>query len=318
MCLIALRTTDGSHIPNHVIDWNHVSNPDGFGLMWRDDGEVKTAKYAPQEFEYFRNKLKALDNHKVEYGAHWRNATHGATSRELAHPYEYVDADGLPIALMHNGIIDIATTPKESDTLAFVEQVLARLHTGWWNQPEMRFLVEQAIGWSRLLLFTPDETVVINDDAWKVEDSIRYSTEPIPKYEPYIWKGNNGKAKTNGKADNWAGWEGYAQAAWTDYDLPALLEGGKVIDDGLFEDKMYDLTNEVTWKHEGHTVFPLEPLIKSDLSKDDVVGTCFCDACDIEGEFYVIDGKTYIDLDHKKKVGFKTKAKTKVKAKRSR
>ena len=130
MCLIAHRAKVGSHIPNHIIEWNKTANPDGFGLMWRDGGQVKTAKYAPDEFEFFRNQLKALDVDKVEYGAHWRNATHGARNREMAHPYEYIDADGTPIALMHNGIIDIETGKQQSDTLAFVEGVLATLKTG--------------------------------------------------------------------------------------------------------------------------------------------------------------------------------------------
>jgi hypothetical protein len=274
--------------------------------MWRDGGQVKTAKYAPDEFEFFHNQLKALDVDKVEYGAHWRNATHGARNREMAHPYEYIDADGTPIALMHNGIIDIKTDTQQSDTLAFVDGVLATLKTGWWDIPAMRFLVEGAIGWSRLLLFTPTESVRINDGSWKVDDAVRYSTDPLPKYTytaPKSWKPMN--LKPAPPALPWPGWEGTQKAAWDDDELPPLIEGGELIDDGLEHDG-YDVLNGVTWTHEGHKVLPLEPLTRQAIAKDDVVGSCFCDECDTEGEFYVIDGRAYIDISHKVVVGFTT------------
>lgn len=316
MCLIAHRPKPGAHIPNEVININRWMNPDGFGLMWRDAELIRYQKYAPDEFEFFRNQLKALDVTDVEYAAHWRNATAGDHNREMAHPYEYTDASGTPIVAMHNGIINIKTSKEESDTYAFVHQVLAKLATGWWDDPALRFLVEQAVGWSRLLLFTPAETVYINRDEWKVEDAVTYSTEPMPgtvyaghyvtnkkkgtSYPPTIWDGNeyDGFDYPDVFPDDPATWEPVGDIV-------------KQMEKDIF-------TKPVVWFHDDHLIEPLEPLTNADITEEeDLIGSIVCTECETEGEFYVIDGKVYAEMTHEKPKP-KGKPKGKVKGKKKK
>ena len=135
MCLIVHRTKFNTHITEEIITYNKWLNPDGFGLAWRDS-QLRYERFGPDDFSKFRELLVKIDDMSVEYVAHFRKATHGDACLDLSHPYPYKDKSGKFMLAFHNGILDIKTYEGESDTLAFVKRVLAKLEHGWWKNSD--------------------------------------------------------------------------------------------------------------------------------------------------------------------------------------
>lgn len=324
MCLIVHRTVNkngrGRKLPSKIIDHNRKSNPDGFGIAWRSPEKgVVSQKFAPSEFDEFRALLETIDAQRsIEYIAHFRTATHGAKCKDLAHPFIYEDPAGESVAVFHNGIIDIKAYEGESDTSQFVKSVLARLPANWWDNSALIYLVEQAIGWSRLAIMTDNETIRLNQKAWERIDGIWYSTAPIPKvYAPAkVYNGYNGKVtapytKTPDSLPTGIVTPTFRTLA--DATSGVASEGGLVPfpNDGDEEDEADEegigmgidpdlpdiaLPNPTGWLHNGHTVSPVST--ESGDNEDDKYGNCICEVCNTTGDFYRIEGQIYIDLAH--------------------
>ncbi len=272
----------GANLPNAVIEHNRKANSDGFGLMWREPGQgVRSEKFGPDKFEQFRKLLKSIDKQKVEYAAHFRTATHGKPCEALAHPFAYEDPDGEEVLLMHNGIINIKTEKNESDTLAFVRGVISQLDAKWWKNAATKWLVESSVGWSRLLLMSKDETIVLNASDWRKLDGFLYSTAPLPapfKLGPKFTAPASLTKHTSGDTR-------YYDFLQTSSDS----EEQDWLDDTL-------LLNE-TWTDHGHRVRPISGVKDKD---NDTSGAAACSTCDAEGEYYMVGGEVYIDIDHER------------------
>jgi hypothetical protein len=304
MCLIAQRAIDGAHIPNAVVDYNFNINPDGFGLAWRDpkDG-VLFEKFAPSSKAAFRDLLKQIDQTGMHYVAHWRKATHGPACLDLSHPFDYTDKDGVPMLAFHNGVIDIKTAKDESDTLAFVNGVLRYLEHGWWENPAMMFLVEQSIGWSRLLLMTPEQDVIVNADSWKKEGGLYYSTYPGPVSRPNVQSGggNSSLVAVNGVPTGTGSAIGTTTSG-TKVFTPTSTGGN---DDADYERWLREAAKDAGLKpvdtrlfvDKGHEIEPTSQ-IDSTISEDKY-GSAVCSVCKTEGEYFVIDGNIIFDIEHK-------------------
>src|SRR6186713_2392545 len=106
MCLIAHRPPRQGNLPNRVIEYNRRSNPDGFGIAWREGDNLRFQKFAPDAVSAFETKLKELDRDQdIEYVAHWRKATHGPVCEEMSHPFTYDDPKDGQVLVFHNGIV---------------------------------------------------------------------------------------------------------------------------------------------------------------------------------------------------------------------
>jgi hypothetical protein len=260
LCLIVHNVTGSGTVPAEVVGTNLRRNPDGFGLAWREHGRLRWAKYAPADHVRFAAQLSRLEDTECEYVAHFRLATRGVKDKGMAHPFKYTDPKGDTVLVFHNGTIDIDGDPEKSDTAVFVESVLARLPHRWWHKPELRYLVERSIGWSRMLVMTVDETVYINEHAWQRESNgLRYSCDPGPR------------------------------ATIT----PKLSTGHSVPPAVIKTSVAAKSKDRAGWWHQGHFVVPDAG---SKLSSLD--GDCSCTQCKTMGEFYNIDGKVYIDIRH--------------------
>lgn len=311
MCLIIHRV-GGSNVPNDVLDHNRKKNADGFGLAWREKGVLHHKKWGPKDYEGFHKKFKELDRQPgIEYTAHFRMATHGPACKDLSHPFTYEDKKHGTIAVFHNGIIDIDTDRRtESDTSTFVKQVLSKMGSGWWKNPAYRFLVEQAIGYSRLLIMTPTETIRLNEKAWSKVGGIMYSTDPGGSHTTYKAKTSAWTPKGNGAYASPA----TKAATGSGLYVPGTATGGKVVpytppkqwttpepksDDSC--DYGYIDANDdediQSWMHEGHRI---ESLSEDRIGGkgEDISVEAVCVECGTIGEVYVIEGTTFIDVVH--------------------
>lgn len=291
MCLIVHRF-DKTNLPNDVIDINRVRNADGFGIAWRDkDGSLHHAKYGPQAFNKFRKQLKRIDRQPdVEYTAHFRFATTGAPCRDLSHPFSYIDAEVGEVLVFHNGVIPIRADKGESDTSQFVKDVLARLPSQWWNKGHLTWLVESAIGSSRMLLMTKDETIYINEGAWMQKGGLMYSTDP---------GGSHSKYRYAGKVAPWSG-KGNDSIKYIPTGKGLLTPVAQAIEkvgEGGYIDAPDDLDFDVqTWTDSnGHVIESLHDPVPAGVDAQ-VEGLCV--ECQSVGDVWIIGGDVVMDIAH--------------------
>lgn len=319
--MIAYRPHDGGgNIPNRVIDTAMTRHPDGFGLMWRDSDGLHAMAYSPAGRKQFRKELKRLDRTGVEYAAHFRWATSGPKSVEMAHPYVYDDPDPAVgrVAVMHNGVIDIShDRAKESDTSAFVRLVLAQLPSRWWTNPALTYLVGEAIGYSKLTLMTATETWNSHEKRGEWDGGLWYSSNHKPA-DTSKWTTHNGSGKGVSTSTQYGYWDA-TQNKWHPYEdakkpitATALVPYGSVAARsaaaiGLLdqaESVEYDAARDTVrvvdrprqFRHAGHTLTAIADIaLDHDADYEDSV---ICDTCHTVGTVYVIDGDYYIDMGH--------------------
>lgn len=287
MCMIVYRPVGksgrGANIPSAVIETALRRHPDGFGVAYRADGDLVTERFGPREAKRFRKALKRIDRqHGGEYVAHFRFATHGPKDAAHAHPYEYTHPVDGRVLVFHNGVIDIATTPQESDTQVFVRDVLADLPSRWWERPSLLYLVTEAIGYSKLTIMTREATYNLHADRGDWDGGLWYSSSHKPT--SYTYKG-----PATGKST----WGSYLPGVGY---TPSYARTDTTRDVIVTEPVPRDVDVQ-TFRHGGHY---LSSMVHIDRTKDgDYAEAVICDTCYTTGDVYVIDGGVYIDMAHK-------------------
>jgi hypothetical protein len=249
-------------------------HPDGFGIAWREGGELRTEKFGPQARDEFRAALKRVDKRSdIEYVAHFRWATHGPKAESHSHPYEYIDPVEGRVLVFHNGVIDIATKSNESDTEVFVRDVLAHLPSAWWRNGALRYLVTQSSEWSKLVLMTATETVSLQDKEGT--------------WDGGIWYSSSHKAAQLGNYGATSAWSGSAVGTPLGKDYGDIVTVTRAAE-------QFDRGHEFV--HGGHTLSVV------DRFEHDVDGAyeqaLVCDSCFTVGDLYVINGENYIEMAH--------------------
>ncbi len=140
MCIIAVKPV-GVKLPSmKTIENCWHNNPDGAGFMYAVNGTVCIEK-GFMKLKSFKTTLKRLeksiDTTNVPIILHFRITTHGKTSPENCHPFPVSEKLPLlqmtkskaPLAVAHNGIIDIKLSQKDiSDTMEYIISQLAPLY----------------------------------------------------------------------------------------------------------------------------------------------------------------------------------------------
>lgn len=142
MCL-AIVQPKGKSVPREYLLEGFCSNPHGAGFAYARKGEVHIRKgyFHADEFA----DAVAAEASKLSALIHFRFATHGAKGEFNCHPWELCDGR---FAMIHNGILPIASTPQKSDTGHFADQVLTPALERFKSpaDPALRYLVESSIG----------------------------------------------------------------------------------------------------------------------------------------------------------------------------
>lgn len=309
MCLIVHRDKKGGHIPDEVIEHNLVVNGDGFGIGWREKGKLHHARYGPGEARVFANHLKEIDRKTdFEYMAHFRYGTHGPDTVEMAHPFVYSDPSAGDVLVFHNGIINIIGSLDKSDTCHFVEQVLKELPPRWWENLAMQFLVERAIGYSRLSVMTGEISLRLTGDVpWISQDGLRYSTQPYMSYGKSAiatsgWGGGWGE-------NNYKGWYPAKPVSKEDEDEDSddyeflnnvgIAPKGEALDSlGLYRPGVSTVRagGGKNWKQVGHDIEPVDHPKLDEAGE--AYGDAWCRQCDTIGEYYIFERKAFINVPH--------------------
>jgi hypothetical protein len=274
-------------------------HPDGFGIATRVDGTLRVERFAPGDRKAFRKALKVADASGHEYAAHWRFATSGPVDAAHAHPYTYIDPIEGTVAVSHNGIIDIKHDRKrESDTEVFVRDVLAALPSGWWRDAAQRYLVAGAIGYSKLVVMTAAETVVINEGLGKVDGGIWYSSDHRPSKWTKGWRPAQ-PVRVPAAAHKSAS-EAYkvltGQAPATPSPTLPLALGEVTGDDAYVPDRSAGTFDVDMLTEDGYRVAPLVPISLATEHVYRAAGRC--EHCGRLADIWVVDGRAYADLEH--------------------
>lgn len=161
--------------PNGFFPWIHLeaiyeNNPDGFGMMWTENGKVKHIKGLFDRDEIF---YMIDDGPKTGVAYHFRYTTRGLTNDDNCHPFIISD----DLGMMHNGTIpNIKDISKLSDTAQFAmacRNVHANNGTDFFFSDTFKKTCTETVGSSNRVLFlgVGEETgkrrvSYINGDKW--------------------------------------------------------------------------------------------------------------------------------------------------------
>jgi hypothetical protein len=129
MCIIIYKPYDVAPPTEEVINKCWQGNSQGAGLMIRQ----KSGVYYEKGFMTLKGLKSALANlnPQLEWGIHFRLATHGGVNKECTHPFPLVDGllqmrvlkGSAKTCVMHNGIFDLKGGATFSDTMEWVQLV---------------------------------------------------------------------------------------------------------------------------------------------------------------------------------------------------
>lgn len=194
MCIAILNKS--GLLPDSHIKNSFTANPDGAGMAWCENGEVKTLKYLGSDEAVFLRHYKAIrkQHPKTPILIHCRIRTHGAINHDNCHPFTTHSGK---IAFIHNGMLNIKSTEKESDTSAFARQVIAQLPVNFMDRGAFKYLIEQAAGSYNKLVFLNHKakTLIINEKGghWSEDGQTWYSNKSYTdNYDYGIYSGYYG------------------------------------------------------------------------------------------------------------------------------
>lgn len=185
MCL-AILTQPGAELDMDAIKRAWKANPDGGGFAFTADGEHITIRKFLRLKDMREGLLKAHRRFgKVSpFIIHFRLATHGSTTLANVHPFKVRD----DLVMVHNGIINVKCFDDRSDSKVFAEDWLTDLPADWLDNHVLTMLVEDFIGWSKLVFLSTDpgldhDWYILNehDGHWNDERTIWYSNDSYKK-----------------------------------------------------------------------------------------------------------------------------------------
>jgi len=206
MCIIAVKQAGVKMPATTTIENMWYNNPDGAGFMYTSNGTVyiekgfmnlKDLKAALKQLE------KNVDVTNTPVIMHCRITTHGKTSPENCHPFPVAEKLPLlqmrkckaPLAVAHNGIIDIKPSQKDiSDTMEYIINQLAPLYQlkkDFYKQPAGKKLIYNFTK-SKIVFLDGNGRIETVGDFITGEDGLLYSNNSFKARTVYydwdIWE----------------------------------------------------------------------------------------------------------------------------------
>lgn len=152
MCVIIHQPTS-AHLDKDLYNKLWKINSDGGGFAYiSNTGEIQVKKSMDRDWLWRKFETERSKNPRRDFMLHLRIRTHGTTDINNVHPF-FVDEHTV---MAHNGTI--AKVPDyqdgRSDTKVFVDEVLPDLPEDWLDRQYIVDMVEEWIGWSRLMFLT--------------------------------------------------------------------------------------------------------------------------------------------------------------------
>lgn len=150
MC-VAIYIPSGETVAEHILRGVFRRNDDGVGISWSDGGALHIWKTMADI-----DAIVAMVQNMIALPrlVHFRYATHGSKTLDNIHPF-WLDERRRAV-VVHNGVIQIGRANDESDTRAFVRNVLGQMRDGWWNNPTTVSQIERLVSGSRIVIMEED------------------------------------------------------------------------------------------------------------------------------------------------------------------
>lgn len=189
LCIIAVKPAGIKMPANKIIENMWHNNPDGAGFMYAKKSNVYIEK-GFMKLKSLKTALRGLEK-KVDIVntpviLHFRITTSGGTSPENCHPFPITEKLPLlqmrkskaPLAVAHNGIIDIKPSQKDiSDTMEYIMTQLAPLYQlkkDFYKHEAGKKLVYNAIK-SKMAIMDGNGYIATIGDFITGDDGILYS-----------------------------------------------------------------------------------------------------------------------------------------------
>jgi predicted glutamine amidotransferase len=294
MCIIAIKAAGIPMPATTTIENMWHNNSDGAGFMYAKDGNVHIEKglMTLKDFKAALKRLeKTIDVVNTPVVLHFRITTRGETSPENCHPFPISEKLPLlqmtkcktPLAVAHNGIIDIKPSRKDiSDTMEYIMTQLAplyQLRKDFYKQPAGKKLIYNFIR-SKMVFLDAAGRIETVGDFITGEDGILYS---------------NASYKARTVYHNWDIWEDFS-IQWYE------SEHGKYLS-WLTEDDGYILSGETLISADYYLTDKEGTLYQYDLETDTaspIDGTLYSHAgMPING--FKEDFAEYVEIQHTSK-----------------
>ena len=183
MCIIIVANKN-KKIPNEHIKLASELNCDGFGISASVNNKLfvyKSISINSDDIIKLYNSIRQVATGDIVL--HFRLATHGDISDKLCHPF-YVNKD---LVMFHNGVIRDNISgynehnKNESDTKAFVNNVLKNFKKGFQNNETIMNMISETVGEYNKLCFLNNtgNTTYTSSSKWVEYNGILYSNPDI-------------------------------------------------------------------------------------------------------------------------------------------
>ena len=268
MCVI-IHQPVGAHLKKEDARILWDTNPDGGGFAYIDNsGQI--VGFKSMDFEPFWRKFETTrsQNPQRDYLLHFRIATHGEVCLDNVHPF-WVGEDKDTV-MAHNGIIHGVPDYKDdrSDTRVFIDEVLPELPPDWLDKPYLVDMVEDWIGWSKLMFLTTSEALSENVYILNKDRGVEYHGLWLSNdYGLFRQKKKGFTSRSTGTIVRTAGgdWVPYTETsqAWDDYEKVA----NQVAKERLITDEELDAAKELI-VHIREASWLTKPIAYNELDMD--------------------------------------------------
>ena len=161
MCIAIYRPAGAKALQRDMLKRCSTSNPHGMGVMWPQEGKIQMFK-SMNDFDGFYQVIQGLQYMDVPMVLHFRYATHGSKSYANCHPFYVPNTEG-ELGVVHNGVISAMPDCKRdrSDTRVFVDEVLGILQGNWMESPAVKAVLEEALGYNKVVVMKGNGDVLI-------------------------------------------------------------------------------------------------------------------------------------------------------------
>nr|DAH13537.1 MAG TPA: YafJ [Caudoviricetes sp.] len=183
MCIIIVANKN-KKIPNEYIKLASELNRAGFGISASVNNRLfvyKSISTNSDDIIKLYNSIRQIATGDIVL--HFRLATHGGISDKLCHPF-HVNKD---LVMFHNGVMRDSVSgyngydKNESDTKAFVNNVLKNFKKGFQNNKTIMNMISTSVGEYNRLCFLDNtgRTNYTSSDKWVEYNGILYSNPDI-------------------------------------------------------------------------------------------------------------------------------------------
>jgi len=185
-------------LPDEYIKNSWDNNDQGAGLLWNDNGVLKT--YKTFSYKSFLKKYKEVRKQTSgKIVLHFRIATSGYMGKGNLHPFLVNQGLGF----VHNGVISGLGNNQHSDTYQFNE-MLKDLPSNFLESATILEFISAYIGSSKLVFLDAlGNHTIVNEKLghWAGDDW--FSNTSYMAYNDYYWAGNSKVSKPHSNSQTW-------------------------------------------------------------------------------------------------------------------